>query len=92
MSNQRSTPPGAGQPSLSPKARAIQDWLIATDKALEALRWWRATLTVWLNHPHVTDEAFMQAVQNLAEAGLLEFLDGCPANIDHLRALVTEEV
>jgi hypothetical protein len=91
-----------GQPPLLPlpdlahlkqqhKNKIITDWLNAVDDAQEALRNWAACLRAWQTHPHVVDEAFMMAVQNMSEAGLDEWLNASWADIDALRKVVTDE-
>ena len=90
MSTQHSNPLAPnGQPSQANDNRIIQAWLDSTNEALDALLNWRAYLRAWQTHPHVTDAAFMAAVQNMTEAGLLEWLDANRADIDALRKEVT---
>lgn len=85
-------PPKVGLSALPRKADAIQDWLIVTNRAISALYWWQTKLTIWLNIPQISDETFLQAVQNMAEAGLGDFLDGMSypvPTLDELRAVLT---
>jgi hypothetical protein len=70
------------------KNRIIEDWLNASDEALAALLIWRGYLKEWQAHSGVTDGAFMGVVQDMAEAGLDEWLNASWADIDALRSVV----
>ena len=66
------------------KQALLADWLRSTDRALEALWLWRWHLAEWQKSgAPITDAAFMAIVQEMSEAGLLEWLDG--GRLDALR-------
>ena len=70
---------------------SIQAWLEATDQALNALHSWRAYLQVWQQYQApIQDDFFMAIVQDMAQAGLLEWMDGSEAGLDNLRTVLTE--
>lgn len=76
---------------MNTKHETIQAWLKATDQAMEALRSWRAYLQVWQQYQApIQDDFFMAVVQDMAQAGLLEWLDGSEAGLDNLRTVLTE--
>ena len=83
-------PAPSGQPQDN-KNKIITDWLTATEDCQEALRNWKAYLRAWQHHPHVVDEAFLSAMQDMNDAGLFEWLNGCWADIDALRRSITNE-
>lgn len=73
------------------KQESIRDWLKATDAAISALHSWRAYLQVWQQYQApIEDDFFMAVVQDMAQAGLLEWMDGSEAGLDGLRAALTE--
>lgn len=76
---------------MTAKQESIQAWLKATDQALEALHGWRAYLQVWQQYEApIQDDFFMAVVQDMAQAGLLEWMDGSEAGLDNLREVLTE--
>jgi hypothetical protein len=79
--------------ALARKAAArgpvLQDWIESTEAAIEALLNWKADLQSRRSHPHVSDAAFMSAIQDLNEAGLMDWADGNPLGLDHLREVVS---
>ena len=76
---------------MTTKQESIQVWLDATDAALNALHTWRAYLQVWQQYEApIQDDFFMAVVQDMAQAGLLEWLDGSEAGLDNLREVLTE--
>lgn len=59
-----------------------------TGNAIDALFNWRSLLRTWQHDGRtIPDDAFMTHVNDLAKAGLLEFVDG--NELDRLRELVT---
>ena len=75
---------------MNAKQESIQVWLDATDAALNALHTWRAYLQVWQQYEApIQDDFFMAVVQDMAQAGLLEWLDGSEAGLDNLREVLT---
>lgn len=88
QATQHNTPLASnGQPTKD--NRIFDNWTRQTETAIEALFAWKAYLRAWQTHPNVTDAAFMAAVQNMAEAGLSEWLDANQAGIDALRVTLT---
>jgi hypothetical protein len=78
--------------SPTPKTdnRIIQDWLNETAKAIEAMRVFQAYLRGWQHHPNLgrlPDDAFMSVIQDMAQAGMMGWLDR--PELDALRAAVT---
>jgi hypothetical protein len=74
------------------KSRVVDNWLAETAAAIEALILWRGYLVAWREFPDpVDDDLFMNVVDDLAQAGLTEWLDANPEGIDDLRAAVTGE-
>lgn len=72
------------------KQAMITDWLRRIDTAVDALYTFRAYLVVWNSFPTITDDLFMSALQDVSEAGLLEFFDGMPSpTLDELREVLT---
>lgn len=67
----------------------IQDWIESVESAIEALLNWKKDLQSWQCHPYVTDQAFMSAIQDINEAGLMDWADGNPLGLDHLREVVS---
>lgn len=86
---QNHTAHNAGKTSEQ-RAQVINDWVAASEQAIEALFNWKAYLHAWQQHPaSVPDDAFMSVVRDMAEAGLSEWLDASQADIDALRNVVT---
>lgn len=73
---------------MTEKSVLIQDWLQRVRKAEEVLRIFRSYLIGWSYYPNVVnDELFMSVIEEMAQAGLFEFVDG--GNLDVLRAVLT---
>lgn len=62
-------------------------WFFRVNRAAIALTVFNERLMAWNDMGHVDDQEFMAAVQDMHEAGLLEFLDNGP--LDQLRKVVT---
>ena len=90
MFNQNST--RNGQPSPPTDNRIFDDWTRQAETAIDALFVWKAWLRAWQSHPlrgQLPDGLFMDVVQNMNEAGLMEWLDANRAGLDALREAVT---
>ena len=73
---------------MNEKQVLIQDWLQRVTLAEDVLRTFRSYLIGWSYYPNkVDDDLFMSVIQGMAQAGLLEFVDG--GNLDELRAVLT---
>jgi hypothetical protein len=80
----------ADSPIQKPDNRIIQDWLNETAKAIEAMRVFQVYLRAWQHHPNLgrlPDDAFMSVIQDMAQAGMMGWLDR--PELDALRAAVT---
>lgn len=76
----------------NPKTKVINDWIEASEQAIEALFTFKAYLFAWQKHPqtgNLPDDAFMSVIQDLTEAGLFEWFNASQADIDALRKVVT---
>lgn len=70
----------------------IKQWMESTDAAIEALEDYRHDLEDWhrrLNAGGFVDhDEFMRAFRHVSEAGLEDWIDGNPLNVDKLAAVV----
>jgi len=67
--------------SLARRRKAvIAEWIAVTLDTIEALREFYHRLQVWQLRPDYTvdEDVFLSTVQDLADAGLLDWLDGSP--------------
>lgn len=69
------------------KKQLIERFRQNQNLALAALLRWGLVLDEWKSQPQVPDDEFMTEIQNLSQAGLLDFIDGQP--IDDLRYVIT---
>jgi len=71
----------------------IQDWTERADQAIRELQSWKFFLTTWRTQlqtnpgQRIPDSEFMAAVDKMAQAGLLEFIDS--HELDELREMLT---
>lgn len=67
----------------------ITSWLQRCGRAVEALYSFQSYLAIWAAHDEaiIADDMFMSVLDDMAQAGLLEFMDGGP--LDELRAILT---
>ncbi len=74
----------------NPKTKKINDWIEASEQAIEALFTFKAYLYAWQKQPaSLPDDAFMSVIQDMTEAGLFEWCNASQADIDALRSVVT---
>lgn len=72
------------------KRELVKDWIDHTNKSIDALFNWRSKLITWKNvSSDIPDEIFMDALNDLADTGLLEWIDGCHLGVDQLREVLT---
>ncbi|MCB0208023.1 MAG: hypothetical protein KDJ52_01760 [Anaerolineae bacterium] len=70
------------------KRKLITHFEQQANNAIDALFNWRSLLRTWQNDPRlIPDDMFMAHLDDLAEVGLLEFVDG--SDLDRLRELMT---
>ena len=75
----------------------LSRWSLSASEAIRALIDFRSALHRWQatgnslsgSRQAITEAEFMAEVQKMAEAGLLEWLDGNPNGLDLLRQVVT---
>jgi len=75
------------------QVEALKEWEEATKAARRVLRDWESWLFSWRldleRGKTISDDEFMEAVQEMSEAGLDSWLDQHPLGIDQLRAALT---
>jgi hypothetical protein len=72
------------------RQQVLQGFIREAQMGKAALDQWLYTLGRWyLSEVQTSDDDFMQAVQEMALAGMLEFIDGSPSDIDKLREVLT---
>ncbi len=79
-----------GQPFPNTDNRIFEDWIANAEAAIDALFNWKAYLRAWQSHPQtgqLPDDLFMSVVQDMAQAGLMAWLDR--PELDQLRHVIT---
>lgn len=72
------------------RTELLNHWSLSTSQAIAALIDFRSALHRWqATGDTIADASFMAEVQKMAEAGLLDWLDGNPNDLDLLREVLT---
>ena len=73
------------------KQELLKAWHAHTKQSIRALVKWRVQLRIWAENPAelIPDDEFASALDDLAQAGLDEWFDDCPHDLDRLRELMT---
>jgi len=72
------------------RQQIITDWIASAEDAVKALRNFQLALEIWREH-NEDDKGFMTEFRLLANAGIEDWIDRNPLDVDRLWAVVTGE-